>query len=281
MPPNRLALAFLLATGSVGPVGCAATRHALPAPVQPDAVRVEVPRIARPDGETAAWWFRDGAAQAAARGAMSGRAKNVILFVGDGMSLTTVAAARILEGQRKGGAGEDNRLSWEDFPATALVKTYNTNAQTPDSAGTMSAMATGVKTRAGVIGIAQSARRKDCAGALAAPMLSLWELASHSGLATGVVTTTRVTHATPAASFAHSAERDWENDTDLPEDARAAGCTDIARQLVETPFVRGFDVLMGGGRRNFMPASQRDPEEDDKVGGRLDGRDLIGSRRRR
>jgi len=128
------------------------------------AIDVPVPAIVRPAGETAAWWFRDGASQAAARGAMGGRAKNVIIFLGDGMSLTTVAAARIFEGQRKGGSGEENRLAWETFPATALSKTYNTDSQTPDSAGTMSAIATGVKTRAGVLSIGQSARRKDCAG---------------------------------------------------------------------------------------------------------------------
>ena len=93
---------------------------------------------------------------------MAGRAKNVILFIGDGMSLTTVTAARILEGQRKGGPGEENRLAWEDFPDTALSRTYNTNSQTPDSAGTASAMATGVKTRLGVLGIGQQAPRGDC-----------------------------------------------------------------------------------------------------------------------
>jgi alkaline phosphatase len=237
--------------------------------------RVDVPSIERPGGETAAWWFRDGAAQAAARGAMGGRAKNVIVFLGDGMSLTTVAAARIFEGQRKGGAGEDNLLAWENFPATALSRTYNTDSQTPDSAGTMSAIATGVKTRAGVLSIAQSAARKDCAGALAGPMLTLWELASSAGMATGVVTTARVTHATPGATFAHSPERNWEDDTDLPDDAKQAGCVDIARQLVETPHAASFDVLMGGGRRHFMPASQRDPEYGDKAGYRLDGRDLV------
>ena len=242
---------------------------------------VDVPRIQRPQGETAAWWFRDGAAQAAARGAMSGRAKNVIVFLGDGMSLTTVAAARIFEGQRNGGAGEENRLAWESFPATALSRTYNTDKQTPDSAGTMSAIATGAKTRSGVLGIAQSAPRKDCTAALAAPLLSLWELASSAGMATGVVTTARVTHATPGATFAHTPERNWEDDTDVPADARAAGCVDIARQLVETPHATGFDVLMGGGRRHFMPASQRDPEYDDKVGHRLDGRDLIAQWRQR
>ena len=261
--------------------GCAATGAVQPMPANAGALHVDVPTITRPAGETAAWWFRDGAAQAAERGAMDGRARNVIVFLGDGMSLTTVAAARVFEGQRKGGSGEENRLAWETFPATALSKTYNTNSQTPDSAGTMSAIATGVKTRAGVLSIGPNAKRKDCAGALAAPMLTLWELASNAGMATGVVTTARVTHATPGATFTHSAERNWENDTELTDAARAAGCRDIARQLVETPFNHGFDVLMGGGRKNFMPVTQRDPEEDDKVGERLDGRDLIAEWKQR
>jgi alkaline phosphatase len=245
------------------------------------AVEVDVPDIRHPAGETPQWWFRDGAAQAAARGAMSGKAKNVILFVGDGMSLTTVAAARILDGQRKGGPGENNRLSWENFPSTALSRTYNTDAQTPDSAGTMSAMATGVKTRAGVLSIGQQALRQDCAQAQRVPMLTLWELAASRGFATGVVTTTRVTHATPGATFTHTPERNWENDTELSDEAKAAGCIDIARQLVESPFGNGPDVLMGGGRKNFMPVSERDPEYDDKVGERLDGRDLIAQWKQR
>ena len=238
-------------------------------------LRVEVPAIHHPDGESAAWWFRDGAAQAAARGAMQGRARNVILFIGDGMSLPTVAAARILDGQRKGGAGEENRLAWETWPATAFSKTYETDSQTPDSAGTMSAMATGAKTRSDVLSIGQQVKRGDCAGARQAPLLTLWELAATSGLATGVVTTTRVTHATPAATFSHSADRNWENDTELPAAATAAGCIDIARQMVESPFGTGPDVLLGGGRGEFMSKQQHDPEYGDKTGQRGDGRDLI------
>ena len=278
MRRNGLALAFAITFIASG---CAGVRPTAPALAQGVSIHVEVPRITRPSGETPAWWFREGAAQAAARGAMAGHAKNVIVFLGDGMSLTTVAAARVFEGQRQGGSGEEHRLSWEDFPATALSKTYNTNSQTPDSAGTMSAIATGVKTRAGVLSIGQGAKRKDCKAALATPMLTLWELASTAGMATGVVTTARVTHATPGATFTHTPERNWENDTELTDAAREAGCTDIARQLVDTPFERGFDVLMGGGRKNFMPVTQRDPEEDDKVGERLDGRDLIAEWKQR
>lgn len=274
LPRTTLAFATTLLLGA-----CAST--GTPGSAKPTALEVDVPTIRHPGEESPQWWFRDGASQAAARGAMSGKAKNVILFVGDGMSLTTVAAARILDGQRKGGPGENNRLSWEYFPSTALSKTYNTDSQTPDSAGTMSAMATGVKTRAGVLSIGQQAMRKDCAAAQSVPMLTLWELAASRGFATGVVTTTRVTHATPGATFTHVPERNWENDTELSDEAKAAGCVDIARQMVETRFGNGPDVLMGGGRKNFMPVSQRDPEYDDKVGERLDGRDLIAQWKQR
>ena len=279
MQPFNFALALAIPLAlSLAMTGCASTAsQAMMASTPPprDGIVIEVPEITHPDGESADWWFRNGAAQAAARGAMDGRAKNVILFIGDGMSLTTVAAARILEGQRKGGPGEENRLSWEEFPDTALSRTYNTNSQTPDSAGTASAMTTGVKTRLGVLGISQQAPRGGCAAARAAPLLTLWELAASNGLATGVVTTTRVTHATPAATFSHSAERNWENDADVPAAAAQAGCLDIARQMVESPYGAGPDVLLGGGRQNFMTVAQRDPEYDDKVGGRLDDRDLV------
>ena len=272
MPASRI-LVPALATALLG--ACTTTGAPAPAPTAAPGFAVEVPAIERPAGETSRWWFRDGAAQAAARGAMSGQARNVILFVGDGMSLPTVAAARILEGQRHGGSGEENRLSWERFPATALSKTYNTDSQTPDSAGTMSAMATGIKTRAGVLSIGQEPRLGDCAGALKSPVLTLWELAAASGLSTGVVTTTRLTHATPGATLSHSAHRNWEADRDLPAAATQAGCVDIARQMITNPYGHGPDVLMGGGRGNFMPAEQADPEHPGKTGRRKDGLDLI------
>lgn len=236
---------------------------------------VDVPPIQHPQQETPQWWYRSGAARAAANGAMAGRAKNVILFLGDGMSLTTVAAARILDGQRKGGPGEENLLSWEQFPATAFSKTYNTDSQTPDSAGTMTAISTGVKTHMGAIGVSAGAR-DDCADSLGKGLLSWLTLADSAGMATGIVTTTRITHATPAATYAHTPERNWESDADVPEAAKAAGCRDIAQQLIAAQrYGRGPQVVMGGGRTELMPAGERDPEYDDKVGLRLDGRDLI------
>ncbi len=249
---------------------CAAT----PSPRSASApAPVEVPAISHPEGETPQWWYRSGAARAAANGAMAGRARNVIVFLGDGMSLTTVAAARVLEGQRAGGPGEENLLAWEHFPYTALAKTYNTDSQTPDSAGTMTAIATGVKSHMGAIGVSAGARG-DCAGSLDRQLLSWLRLADDAGLATGIVSTARLTHATPAATYAHAPDRNWENDTDLPEGARAAGCRDIAQQLLDFPAGRGPSVVLGGGRGEFLPVSVRDPEYDDKVGQRLDGRDL-------
>ena len=255
--------------------GCASLAGPAPPRSSTAAIVVDVPAVAHPGGETAAWWYRLGASQAAARGAMQGRTRNIILFVGDGMSLPTVAAARILAGQRQGDPGEGTLLSWESFPATAFSRTYNTDSQVPDSAGTMSAMATGVKTRYGVISVAPQVPRYDCEGGRAAPMLTLWELAAASGMATGVVTTTKVTHATPAATFSHVADRNWENDTIMAKAPDTGSCVDIARQMVESAYGTGPDVLLGGGRGNFMPATQQDPEYPDVDGLRSDGRDLV------
>ena len=93
-------------------------------------------------------------------------ARNVILFIGDGMGVTTVTAARIFDGQSKGMSGEENVLPFETFPNVALIKTYTANQMVADSAGSASAMNTGVKTRAGVIGIGPQAYRGRCEDAL-------------------------------------------------------------------------------------------------------------------
>ena len=200
-------------------------------------------------------------------------AKNVILFVGDGMGISTVTAARILEGQLRGESGEENQLSFEKFPYVALSKTYTVDQQTPDSAPTMTAMVTGVKTNDRTISVDQFVKFAEPDGATVKQhvLKTVLEMAEEKGLSTGVVTTTRVTHATPAACYAHIAERDWEGDKELP-----AGATvpDIARQLVEFPFGNSLEVALGGGREYFLPDSQQDPEDGDKKGSRKDGRDL-------
>jgi alkaline phosphatase len=226
-----------------------------------------------PDG-----WYRDGRDLIAERRAQRGEiqpARNVILFIGDGMSLATVSAARILEGQLRGQTGEENLLYFERFEHLALSKTYNTNQQTPDSAGTMTAMATGVKTFAGSIAVDQLARRGDCESVAGSELVTILDLAAMAGLGTGVVTTTRITHATPAALFARVPDRAWETDTGVPPTAREAGCTDIARQLVEYQFGGGIDVVLGGGRRAFLPLDVADPEYPETQGQRSDKENLI------
>ena len=274
-PASALGLALLLAGGALpARVACAEAISRVSA----------MSTIARPAGETPAWWYADGARAAQRAIAEAGgpaRVRNVIVLLGDGMSFTTVAAAHIFVGQRAGQDGESHRLSFERFPYTALSRTYETDQQTPDSAGTMTAIMTGVKTRAGFIGVDQTARRGDCASSRGASLMTLLELAARAGLATGAVTTTRITHATPAATYGHGPERNWEVDADLPPEAIAAGCRDFAAQLADSAAAGGIDVALGGGRTEFMPAGAPDPQHEGLVGQRLDGRDLIAEWRRR
>jgi alkaline phosphatase len=175
------------------------------------------------------------------------KAKNVILFIGDGMGIATITAARIYDGQKRGETGEENQLSFEKFPNVALVKTYNTNAQVPDSAGTASAIHTGKKTRIGVLGIGPEATRGMCSEALAFSLPTLGEEVKARGLALGIVTTTRITHATPASVYAHTADRDWESDINIPAAQAGKGCKDIAQQLAAAK----FDLALGGGTSMF------------------------------
>lgn len=222
-------------------------------------------------------YFRNGQETLAARRAVKPNtkpAKNVILFVGDGMDPTTVAVSRIYDGQSRGEEGEENFLSFEKFPYLAMSKTYNTNAQTPDSAGTMSAMTTGVKTKMGVIALTDSAEFGNCASSADAMISTLGELSERAGLATGIISTARLTHATPAAVYAHAADRNWESDTFLSAEAIADGCKDIARQLIEFPYGDGLEVALGGGRIYFLPAGADDPEDPTEKGMRKDKRDL-------
>lgn len=228
-------------------------------------------------GETPQHWRqqgRDALAAAKAQAPIPGKAKNVILFLGDGMGVATVTAARILDGQQKGQPGEENFLSFEKLPYSALIKTYNTNQQTPDSAGTMTAIVTGVKTKAGVISLDERVTVGDHASAAGRRLSTILEIAETAGLSTGVVTTTRLTHATPAACYAHSPDRDWESDADLPVSARAAGYPDIARQLIEFNVGDGLEVALGGGRSAFISRESADPEYPRMKGSRLDDRNL-------
>lgn len=227
--------------------------------------------------ENREFWYRDGENFISRSKKFAGqvsRAKNVILFIGDGMGISTITASRILEGQMRGESGEENSLSFEEFPFVALSKTYAVNQQTTDSAAAMTAIITGVKTDSGVLSVDQNVVRGDYKTIKGNELPTILELAEQRGLSTGIVTTATVTDATPGATYAHVAERGWESDVDLPPEARANGVSDIARQLIEFPYGDGLEVALGGGRAKFLPSATDDPEYTDKKGERLDGRDL-------
>jgi alkaline phosphatase len=205
------------------------------------------------------------------------KARNVIIFIGDGMGVSTLTAGRIFEGQQLGLDGESYVAQMDRLPHTALVKTYSHDAQVPDSAPTATAIVAGVKTKNGVIGVGPEAIENDCAATAPFKVQSLFGMAEDRGLATGIVSTATITHATPASAYAHVAQRDWEVDANMPAAAKAAGCTDIARQMVEWPHGDGLEVMLGGGRQHFIPATMADPEYADKKGKRADGKDLAAS----
>jgi alkaline phosphatase len=244
-----------------------------------------------PQSQTDSSWYTSAQTTlatkiAAAQAEKTTKAKNVILFVGDGMGVSTLTAARILKGQRQGDLGEEGYLSFEEFPYSAQVKTYNVDAQTPDSAGTMTAMISGVKTDVGVIGVDEDVERGVCSSAAGNELVTATELAEIKGLATGIISTARITHATPAATYAKSADRNWEDISDMPETETA--CEDIASQLVnfeanlEARYlgvdVDGLDFVMGGGRRHFLPKDATANSNDavsEVEGDRTDGRNLV------
>lgn len=131
--------------------------------------------------------------------------KNVIFFLGDGMGLNTLTAARIY------GVGEEGSLTIDTLPETAFIKTFSHDAQVTDSAPSMSAYMTGVKSNNGVISMDGDATQENyCSKSAGKPVTTLLELAKAAGRGTGVVTTTRVTHATPAAPMPTSATGIWK-----------------------------------------------------------------------
>ncbi len=204
----------------------------------------------------------------------AGEAKNVIFFLGDGMGPVTTTAARIWKYK------EEGRMTMDTLPYTARVKTYSLDAQTTDSAPSMAAYMTGVKTRNDVVsmdGATQALPYKpgtdpatrvpgavdNCpATGNGAPSATLLELAAARGKATGAVTTARLTHATPAATYAHVCHRDAEYA--------------IARQAVpggagyNAALGGGVDVLMGGVSHFWRPYDAAKTPR-----GRPDGRDLV------
>ena len=192
--------------------------------------------------------------------------KNIVFFLGDGMGLTTQTAARIYK------VGEAGDLTMDTLPETAFVRTYSNNAQVTDSAPSMAAYMTGVKMNNEVISMTPETSAFDAAGkdylngtdstcpqsGNGKPVTTLLEIAKAAGMGTGAVTTTRITHATPAATVSHICHRDGENNIAAQAVPGGAGYNGALGD--------GVDVLLGGGRQFFLPATAG--------GKRTDGRDL-------
>lgn len=207
-------------------------------------------------------------AEALQRVPNTARAKNVILFIGDGMGINSVTAGRIFMSQQNGGNGIDRALFFETLPYSAFSHTHSADQFVTDSANGISAITTGVKTLNGAIGVDASIKRETCAGSREASVPTLFEQAKHKGFAAGIVTTAGVTDATPVGAYGHTPERNWRADVDLPAEAVAYGCVDLARQLVEAPAEIRLDVALGGDRADFLP------QMNGKLGLRRDGRNL-------
>lgn len=184
--------------------------------------------------------------------------KNVILLIGDGMGPQIVGLAIYYQ---KFMHGSDKPLNMERLMAagnTGYCLTYQYGTVVTDSASAATALASGVKTRDAIIG-------KDHEGR---PMKSIVDIAHQLGKSTGLISNTRITHATPAGFYAHVIHRDMENE--------------IATQLVE----RGdITIAFSGGAQHFIPAGMKVEDHPDLKGiaqkagwglsKRKDARDLI------
>ncbi|NDV02034.1 alkaline phosphatase [Pseudoroseicyclus tamaricis] len=225
--------------------------------------------IAQADNE----WFTAGSEAVMARAEAevnTAQAQNIILFVADGNGVGTNYATRLFAGQQEGGLGDDYVLSYEAFPNAALVKTYSVNGQTPDSAPTAGAMNTGIKQRNTVINLPSEIAVDDCAAGLETNLTLLSEIVGDMGKEVGIISTARLTHATPAAVYSRTANRNWEGNADLPE-----GCEqrDIAAQLGDALESGLVDLALGGGGRYFFPEDVTGDEG--YAGRRTDGRNIV------
>ncbi len=162
------------------------------------------------------------------------RVRNVILLIGDGMGLSQVMLARMKA------MGAEGKLNMQLLPVHGLIRTHSADKLVTDSAAAGTALACGVKTKNGMIGMAPDET----------PYCSILEAAQDKGMATGLVATSTISHATPASFGSHVKSRKME-----PQ---------IAEQLIGNR----INVLFAGGRKYFLPQSNADS-------GRKDDRDLI------
>lgn len=152
--------------------------------------------------------------QETARSLLSAHPKNIILLIGDGMGISQITAGMYSNG---------NTLHLERFPIVGIHKPYSSDDLVTDSAAGATAFSAGKKTYNGAIGV----------GPDGAPLKTILEAAEEQGLATGMVTTSTIVHATPASFIAHVAQRDMYEA--------------IALDFLKTD----IDCFIGGGKKYF------------------------------
>src|SRR5690554_855462 len=140
--------------------------------------------------------------------------KNIILMIGDGMGLAQVSTLVFFK---------NGEVHFERFPYVGLIKTSASSHKVTDSAAGATAMASGVKTYNGAIGMDQDT--------VAVP--TILEMAAEMGKGTGLIATSSITHATPASFYAHQPFRNMEEA--------------IAKDMLRAP----VDIFMGGGLKFF------------------------------
>lgn len=141
--------------------------------------------------------------------------KNVIILIGDGMGLTQISAGMIANG---------NKLNIERCTSIGLIKTSSSDDLVTDSAAGATAFASGIKTYNGAIGVDDNKKSAE----------TILEIASKNNLATALVVSSSITHATPACFYAHQPSRKLDEA--------------IAQDLVNS----GIDIFMGGGKDFFV-----------------------------
>lgn len=190
------------------------------------------------------------------------KAKNLVIFIGDGMGISTQSATRSFLGD------DSTELSFEKFPFSGLSKTYCVNYKTGDSSCTATAILGGVKINYAVLNLDARVQLRNCSAQQdesthVDPLF--FKYARDHNKSTGFVTTTRITHATVAAAYARSASRYWESNA-------PNGCQDIAHQMIHGDIGSSIDVILGGGRQHFIPNTTT---IDGRAGSRIDGRNLL------
>jgi alkaline phosphatase len=175
-----------------------------------------------------------------------GRARNVILFIGDGMGDSEITVARNYE------AGANGRLTMDSLPFTGSYTTYALEESDPskvdyvtDSAASGTGWATGVKTSNGRISTPAGSTELT-------PLVTILELAQRAGLKVGNVSTAELTDATPAVLMSHVNSRVCQGPADMLACSlfkkENGGPGSIAEQAVE----HDVDVMLGGGRLRFL-----------------------------